>query len=188
MKVKNLNNSSTKTRKLIKKTFMEMLSEKKEISKISVSELVQRAEISRSTFYSHFDDIYGVVEEFENELIDEFVSTSYFLEANTYELFFEKLFEFLKSNDNNYKIICKSDDFLVEAKKLTTLSVNKLISIAEEDTKIVNRKFIELEISVFIQGLLLEYVKYCRGLNKFTLEDLTEYGKDWYEKFVKERY
>ena len=33
MKVKNLNNSSRKTRNLIKNTFAEMLSEKKEINK-----------------------------------------------------------------------------------------------------------------------------------------------------------
>ncbi len=76
MKVKNLNNSSVKTKRLIKNTFIQMLSEKKEIGKISVSELVERAEISRATFYAHFDDIYSVVEEFEREIIDEFFTNA----------------------------------------------------------------------------------------------------------------
>ena len=85
MKVKNLNNSSVKTKRLIKNTFIQMLSEKKEIGKISVSELVERAEISRATFYAHFDDIYDVVEEFEREIIDEFFTNAKLLATNDYE-------------------------------------------------------------------------------------------------------
>lgn len=72
MKAKNLNNSSKKTVRTIKNVFAEMLSEKKELGKISVSELCQRAEISRGAFYAHYDDIYGVAEDYENELIDVF--------------------------------------------------------------------------------------------------------------------
>ena len=74
MKAKNLNNSSKKTRNLIKNTFAEMLSEKKEINKISVTELVKRADINRGTFYTHYNDIYEVAEDFSNELIDKFFS------------------------------------------------------------------------------------------------------------------
>ena len=76
MKAQNLNNSSKKTRKLIKKVFAEMLSEKRELGKISVSELCARAEISRGTFYSHYDDIYGVAEDYENEIMGLFFSDS----------------------------------------------------------------------------------------------------------------
>lgn len=53
MKAKNLNASSVKTRNLIRDTFAELLYEKKNINKITVTELVQRADINRSTFYSH---------------------------------------------------------------------------------------------------------------------------------------
>ena len=92
MKVKNLNNSSVKTKRLIKNTFIQMLSEKKEVGKISVSELVERAEISRATFYAHFDDIYSVVEEFEREIIDEFFTNAKLLATDDYEKFFDILF------------------------------------------------------------------------------------------------
>ena len=43
MKAANVNNSSRKTRKLIKKEFAEMLGEKKQLDKIYVSELCKRA-------------------------------------------------------------------------------------------------------------------------------------------------
>lgn len=76
MKAKNLNNSSKKTRRLIRKVFAEMLSEKKEIGLLNVSELCRRAEISRGAFYSHYDDIYDVAEEYENKLIDVFFNNA----------------------------------------------------------------------------------------------------------------
>lgn len=187
MKVLNRNNSSVKTRRLIKNTFMQMLSEKKEISKISVSELVARAEISRATFYAHFDDIYSVVEEFETELINEFFTNAKLLTTDNYEKFFETLFAFLKENDENYKMMCKSNDVLFSAKRLTTLGVNKLLEIINSDSNIKSKDFIEIEISIFLEGLICEYVKYCRNLTSVTPGDLYAYSKEWYKKFMKER-
>ena len=85
MKVQNLNKSSQKTRKLIKTVFAEMLSEKHELGKITVSELVKRADINRGTFYSHYDDIYAVAEDYENELVENFFSNA---ELKFYRLVF----------------------------------------------------------------------------------------------------
>lgn len=187
MKVRNLNNSSVKTRRLIKNTFIKLLSEKKEISKITVSELVQRAEISRATFYAHFDDIYGVVEEFEREIIDEFFTNAKLLATDDYEKFFDALFSFMKLNNDNYKMMCKSDDVLFSAKRFTTLTVNKLMELINNDPHIKNRDYIELEISVFLEGLLCEYIKYCRGLSPIDLNELYAYAKSWYQKFMKAR-
>lgn len=44
MKVKNLNHSSEKTKKLIKNTFAELMKENQELSKVTVTELVNRAD------------------------------------------------------------------------------------------------------------------------------------------------
>ena len=74
MKAGNLNRSSQKTRALIKKEFAQMLGEKKQLDRIYVSDLCKRADISRGAFYSHYDDIYSVAEDFENELIDAFLT------------------------------------------------------------------------------------------------------------------
>ncbi len=187
MKVRNLNNSSIKTRRLIKNKFIEMLAETREVGKISVSELVKRAEISRATFYSHFDDIYGVVEEFEQEIIDEFFTNAKLLATDDYEKFFDALFSFMQQNNDNYKMMCKSDDVLFSAKKFTELAVNKFMEIIDNDPHIKNRDFIELDISIFLQGLLCEYVKYCRGLTSVDPKELYDYTKNWYKKFMAAR-
>ena len=187
MKVKNLNNSSRKTRNLIKSVFAQMLSEKKELSNITVSELVKRADINRGTFYTHYDDIYGVAEDYENELIELFFDNAKLLSSTNYEQFIDSFFLYIKENNDNYKMLCKSNELIFSGKKLTTIASNKLLEICNNDPKIKNRQFIELEINVFIQGLLCEYIKYCRGYSAATPEDLYVYTKHWCRCFIAER-
>lgn len=187
MKAQNLNNSSRKTRKLIKKVFAEMLSEKRELGKISVSELCTRAEISRGTFYSHYDDIYGVAEDYENEIMGLFFSDSMLVTPHSVEQFIDSFFKYVKDNDENYKMLCKSNDFMFAAKKLATIAANKLIEISRSDERIKNKEFLELDINIFIEGVLCEYVKYCRGYSAVTPDDLYEYAKSWWKNFIARR-
>ena len=98
MKSKNLNNSSKKTKTIIRNTFAELLSEKKEINKITVTELVEKAHINRSTFYTHYDDIYSVAEDFENELVDEFFDNITLLASQDINSFIEVFFDYIKKN------------------------------------------------------------------------------------------
>lgn len=187
MKAQNLNNSSKKTRKLIKKVFAEMLSEKKELGKISVSELCKRADISRGSFYSHYDDIYGVAEDYENEMIDTFFDNARLLESQDIMNFIDSIFEFIQLNNENYKLLCRSNDFLFAAKKLTAIASGKLLELSHNDSRIKNRNHIELELQIFLEGFLCEYVKYCRGYSTTTLDDLYEYTKYWVTNFIEQR-
>lgn len=187
MKVQNLNNSSRKTRKIIKNVFAEMLSEKKELGKITVSELCKRADISRGAFYSHFDDIYSVAEDYENEMIDTFFSNARLFESKDIMKFIDSIFEFIRQNNENYRLLCKSNDFLFAAKKLSAIASGKLLELCHNDPRIRNREHIELELQIFLEGMLCEYVKYCRGYSSTTLDDLYVYTKYWVTCFLAQR-
>lgn len=187
MKVQNLNSSSRKTRRLIKKVFAEMLSEKKELGKISVSELCKRADISRGTFYSHYDDIYGVAEDYENELIDAFFDNARLVGSQNIDHFIDSFFEFIRQNNENYRLLCRSNEFLFAAKKLTAIASGKLLELCHGDSRIKDRTFIELDLQIFLEGLLCEYVKYCRGYSPTTLDDLYAYTKFWVNGFLARR-
>ena len=50
------NRRTAYTKTAIRRTFFELL-EEKDFDKISVREICQRADINRSTFYRHYDDI-----------------------------------------------------------------------------------------------------------------------------------
>ncbi|WKY45003.1 TetR/AcrR family transcriptional regulator [Eubacteriaceae bacterium ES2] len=64
---------SIKTERAIKKTFHQ-LAQEKEIKKITVRELAERAEINKTTFYGHYDNIDDLIESLEKETIDYIIS------------------------------------------------------------------------------------------------------------------
>lgn len=187
VKARNLNNSSRKTTKLIKKVFAEMLSEKKELGKISVSELCKRADISRGTFYSHYDDIYGVAEEYENELIDAFFDNVRLFNSQNIGQFIDAIFEYIRKNDENYRLLCKSNDFIFAAKKLTAIASGKLLELCLGDERIKNRTYVDVDIQIFLEGLFCEYVRYCRGYSLRTLDDMYDYTVFWVDRFISQR-
>lgn len=58
-----------KTEKLIRKTFHELVQEK-DINHITVRELSERAEINKTTFYSHYETLPHLIDTLEKENID----------------------------------------------------------------------------------------------------------------------
>ena len=176
MKAKNMNSSAKKTQSLIRNTFAMLISEKKELSKITVSELVKRANINRSTFYSHYDDIYGVAEEYENELIDNFFNCDCTITIDSFETMINNFFDYIYEND-----------FLFLTRKLTTMAGDKLITICKNELKLNSTNNLELEINVFIEGLVCEYIKYCRGYSSISIEDLRIFTINSYHNFLSKR-
>lgn len=55
------------TRMIIEKCFLELVLEKP-VSKITVTELCERAQINRATFYKHYQDVPQLLEKLENDL------------------------------------------------------------------------------------------------------------------------
>lgn len=65
------NNQRTRLSKiLLKNALMDLLSEKGSVTKISVRELCERADLNRSTFYAHYSEPKELLEEVEAELLN----------------------------------------------------------------------------------------------------------------------
>jgi len=61
---------SEKTQKAIRNAFLTLL-EEKNISKITIAEISELADLGRGTFYLHYKDIYDLYEQIENSLYSE---------------------------------------------------------------------------------------------------------------------
>ena len=61
-----------KTKRAIYNAFVELLSEK-EINHITITDISKKADINRKTFYNYYSDIYEVMEEIENMMVDTFI-------------------------------------------------------------------------------------------------------------------
>lgn len=65
--------SSIRSKNLIKKAVAKLIHEK-EISRITVSDVIREADISRGTFYAHYPDIHSVIEQIETEEVKKLVT------------------------------------------------------------------------------------------------------------------
>lgn len=65
--------SSIRSKNLIKKSLAKMMHEKG-IGKITVSDIIREADISRGTFYAHYADINAVMEQIINEELEKITS------------------------------------------------------------------------------------------------------------------
>ncbi len=112
-----------RTKRMIRLAFTELLDEKKNIESITVSAIVKRADIAKSTFYNHYSDVYSVAEEFENELINELSVTLdeiAVVDSTEYEKYIKKLIEFLEENEDIYSRVIMSSNvrFFIDKLKL----------------------------------------------------------------------
>ena len=181
MKVKVVNNSSRKTRKLIRATFAEMLSEKGTIDKITVTELVKRANINRGTFYTHYDDVYAVAEDFETEILEQFDAAS--ADIADIDAFVESFFAFIKENEPYYKMLCRSNEFLFAANKLVATASSLMCELCKTVFGNVDPN-LEITLNIFVAGLTYEFVRYCRGLSDNDTDKLYAYTKLWYKNLI----
>ena len=60
--------SAIRSRRMIREAFIALLQEKP-FAKITVTDVVNKADLNRSTFYAHYPDIQGIVEEIQDEII-----------------------------------------------------------------------------------------------------------------------
>lgn len=96
-------------------------------------------------------------------------------------------FDYIYENDYNFKMLCASNDFLFLTRKLTTMAGDKLITICKNELKLNSTNNLELEINVFIEGLVCEYIKYCRGYSSISIEDLRIFTINSYHNFLSKR-
>lgn len=169
--------NSRRTRKHIKEAFAELVSEKNDINKITVKELVERADISKSTFYAHYVDIYGVAEDFEDEIInllksvlDEYNKTH----SINYSIYVKELITLLKQNEEMYKKIFASDLPIMFIDKLKDMC-NEVIR-KDSHIKLLSNdpKKRIAEIDFITNGTIHLFVDYFKGQIPQTLDQIGE--------------
>lgn len=130
--------SAIRSRKMIRQAFVELLQEKP-IEKITVTDIVTRADINRGTFYAHYQDTRAVIEQIENEIIEKMVE---FLSEFRYKNFFqnplpllEKISNYLEEDVEFYRILINSngaEQFLLKLKKIFVRHMESDSDIPEE--------------------------------------------------------
>lgn len=105
-----------KTREAIFKAFTELLS-KKDFNQITVGEIIDKADIGRATFYSHFETKDFLLKDFCEELFCHIFDAEkkennhkHIFECSSSDSVFLHLFQHLKKNDNNILTLLSSQN------------------------------------------------------------------------------
>ena len=85
------------TRKIIQDTFLNLLKEKP-VTKITVKEVCDKAEINRGTFYKHYQDCYDLLDKIEEEGLHEFEKMLASIEASGTQAALTAILNTLRNN------------------------------------------------------------------------------------------
>ena len=167
--------SAKRSRILIRQAYTELLKEK-DLNKITVTDIVKRADINRGTFYAHYPDVRGVTEEIENEFIEEMFNI---LVEFKYDNFFQnptplllRISRFLEKDEEFYKVLIRSNNSEIFLEKLKKIFSDHMLSDTDIPDDLKNTKTVKLRISYFAGGIVNVYKQWFMGELNCNLNDI----------------
>ncbi len=171
MKLKELNNSSKKTKELIKNAFAELIEEKMSIENITVTELVKKVNLTRGAFYSHYDNIYEVASEIQDEILETIFDDNKLLNTkNDVYNYIDTIFNHLKEHEDSYHKLLTSNEPMLFMHKLNKRIGNTLMQT-------FGNKVNHLDILFFTDGTINLIIQYFKREIKEDLNDIRDYIK-----------
>jgi AcrR family transcriptional regulator len=168
--------SAVRSKKLIKQAYVELIKEKN-IDKITITDVVTKADINRGTFYAHYTSVNAVSEQIGNEILsalleflDEFKHTR--LIENPLP-FLMKIARFLEKDLEFYRLLINSQRSVAFLNKLKTLFIDKILSDEKKLSTIKNKDQFMVCVNLFASGFAGLYQDWFNHKIKMSLNDLT---------------
>lgn len=168
--------SAIRSRKLIIQAFIELMQEK-ELEKITVTDIVKRADINRGTFYAHYQDTHAVIEQIGNDIISKLIE---FLDEFQYKNFFHnplplllKISSYLEEDLEFYRILINSsgaENFLTKLKEIFVLYMENNSNVPEDIKK---SSEYHIRTNFFAGGIINLYQLWFRGEMEQSLEEIS---------------
>lgn len=167
--------SSVRSKRLIRGAMIELLAEK-DISKITVVDVVQRADLSRNTFYAHYQDVYAVLEELENDFISEM--NLYLDEAIQKRAFLEplpllqKFQHFVEKNVETNRLLLANQNAAAFCEKIKQIFITRVMEYIPTTTVKDTEGFL-MFLECVAGGFVSLYQKSLKKESTLKLDDIT---------------
>lgn len=178
--------NSQNTKMMLAKTLLSLL-EKKSISKITVSEIVNLCEINRKTFYYHFQDVYDLLEwhldcEVE-KVIDTIDPLSDFDTTIDYSMeYMNKYAYYLRNCIDNPSGRDKVTQFL--HKRLLPKSTEMVENLAQRHNKNLEPDFKDFLSNTMVHITVLAIIDVIENGNRFNAEQMKRYASVMIESSI----
>lgn len=172
-----------KTRTAIFRAFSDLLA-KKSYSKITVQEIIDTADIGRTTFYAHFETKDYLLKELCTELFDHIIQSTadcththgLYSDSDAPESVFCHLLQHLQENDNKILdlLSCESSELFLRYFKdsLKQLLISQTPNLGNQEHNPIPKDFLTNHISSSFVDMVQWWIK---GGRKETPEQLTAY-------------
>nr|MCR5706601.1 TetR/AcrR family transcriptional regulator [Acholeplasmatales bacterium] len=158
----------------------------------TVTEIVDRADISKSTFYCHYKDIYAVADEFGDEIIDLMNKTldAYIKHNNPDDIqtYANQIIKALLLNESLYRKLLSSDMTYSFIEKLKAIFIEKVSKGVKLKTLSLNPTVRRVEINIIANSIIYTFVDYFKSDDRLglgSLDDLSRVVDELLESFKK---
>lgn len=170
------NRSVLRSKSMLRKAYIE-LSTEKDASKITVVDVVNRADLSRNTFYAHYPDVNAIAEEIENEFIQKFnlyLDQTLFSQKLNHPLPLLRRFEqFIRSDEEDCRMLVYTQNYPVFLEKLKKLFIDRLVANID-DEPIRDKYGFLVFVHVLVSGLIELYTLYLKSEIDLSLAQINE--------------
>ena len=162
--------NALRSRAMIRTAFVSLLAEHP-LEKITVVDVVNRADLSRNTFYAHYQDVYAVLEEFQQEALDALAAA--LTEASALDLLHNPLplmlqaAEFVAAHRDSYRVLLSSTPSGVFVGKLRRVLIDRMQAELSR-AAIRDRQGLLLLTEVLCAGFVTLISQYLRGETSLT--------------------
>ena len=156
---------------LIKNAYIELLKQKP-ATKITVTDIIHTANISRGTFYAHYKDTIDLWESFQRDFLNQLIHfTNKHQEellVNKIDLLLNKTMDILKNDFETYNVLANQDFsfyFYHDIKRVILESLIKEYSVSEE---------VQRSLNIYIGGFIMLHREWLENPNFESMEEYTK--------------
>ena len=168
-----------RTRRQIRRALAQLM-QQKSASEITVKELVDLADINRSTFYLHYNSVYEVLADIEQsstdtmlEIVNKYDPVQ--LPLNPYPLL-KALTEEADANPAFLRFVSDSKISTTFLPKLKKCFIDRLVARVMGKFPDADENFLKVTVTFMTGGVMDVYVAWLRSEDPMPLEDLCKYA------------
>lgn len=169
--------NAIRSRQMIRQAFLELLNEKT-FERITATDIIKRADINRSTFYAHYPDAKGLMDEILGDISMIFQNL---LSSIDFSVFFDDpmpilrvVVDFMKENQKLYKMLIRSRMAPGVLDKLKQALIQQVLSCPNLPVKNPNSAATEIRVRILLGGLIDAYRQWLAGEFSCTMDEAAE--------------
>jgi len=170
------NRQTKKTKKAIKEAVLTLMTST-DIAKITIKEISDLADINRKTFYAHYTNVYSVLDEIENDMIEKLTSIIddddiEKIMTNPYD-FFHQLTKVINEDLNFHKLFTNTITLNTLLEKIKLVIKEKFICFHTDQLNLDHTK-LNIMYEFIASGIVASYKEWLKSDRTISLEELSK--------------